>query len=54
MRGSLMNHRSFFLEEHAAVFARAAKTSIVLEISIDEINKYLPDSPLFEKKFLTY
>jgi len=54
MRGSLMNHRSFFLEEHAVVFARAAKTSIVLEISIDDINKYLNDSPVFEKKFLTY
>jgi hypothetical protein len=49
-----MNHRSFFLEETAAVFARAAKTSIILEISIDDLNKYLPDSPIFEKKFLTY
>lgn len=54
MRGSLLNHRSFFLEETAAVYARAAKTSIILEITIDEINKLLPDSPIFEKKFLTY
>jgi len=49
-----MNHRSFFLEETAAVFARAAKTSIILEISIDEMTKLQSDSPIFEKKFLTY
>jgi len=54
MRSSILNYRSFFLEETASVHARAAKTSIILEISIDEINRILPDSPVFEKKFLSY
>ena len=54
MRGSLLNHRSFFLEETASIFARAAKTSIVLEISLNQLNHFLADSPIFEKKFLSY
>ena len=49
-----MNHRSFFLEETAAVYARAAKTSIILELPLDKINSFLADSPVFEKKFLSY
>ncbi len=49
-----MNHRSFFLEETAAVYARAAKTSIILELPLDKINSFLSDSPIFEKKFLSF
>ena len=53
-RSSILNPRSFFIDENSFVFARAAKASIVLEISINDLNKLLPDSPLFEKKFLSY
>lgn len=49
-----MNHRSFFLEETAAVYARAAKTSIILELDLNKINSFLSDSPIFEKKFLSF
>ena len=53
-RGSLLNHRSFFLEEQAQVYARAAKTSIILEMSMLELNSLLPQSELLEKKFLSF
>ncbi len=49
-----MNHRSFFLEETAAVYARAAKTSIVLELRLDKVNSFLSESPMFEKRFLSF
>jgi hypothetical protein len=42
------------LEETAAVYARAAKTSIVLELRLDKVNSFLSESPMFEKRFLSF
>lgn len=53
-RGSILNHRSFFLEENASISARASKPSIILEISAEELSSFFEGAPNFEKKYLSY
>lgn len=52
MRGSVLNYRTFFTSEPSQVYVRAAKNSIVLEITYEQLVKFVKDSPLYERKLL--
>ena len=54
MRGSVLNYRTFFMEEPAQVFARAAKNVTVLEITFKELSQFVHLSPQFERKLLAH
>ena len=54
MRGSILNYRTFFMEEPALVFARATKNVTVLEITFPRMSQFFKDSDIFERKLLAH
>jgi hypothetical protein len=54
MRGTILNWRSFILEEPASVFIRAAANTVVMELSFDDLISFLKESFIYEKKLLSH
>lgn len=54
MRGSIMNYRTFFMEEPALVYARASRNVVLLEITFDELSKFNKESAQYERKLLAH
>jgi hypothetical protein len=53
-RGSIINYRTFFMEDDGKVYYRFGKNSICFVLSIDTLNEILPRHQALEKKFRQY
>jgi signal-transduction protein with cAMP-binding, CBS, and nucleotidyltransferase domain len=53
-RGSVLNYRTFFMEEGAAVQLRFGKASIMQELPYTEMQKLLKKYPEFNKVFMQF
>ena len=50
-RGSIINYRTFFMEDNGKVFYRFGRNSICFVLSIDTLNTILPRHEALAKKF---
>jgi len=54
MRGSIINHRTFITLEPAVVALRASFPAIVMQISIESLNKFVNVSDNYQRKLLAH
>jgi hypothetical protein len=54
MRGSILNYRTFFMNEPSSVNIRASKNTVILEINFASLAQFTKDSELFERKLLSH
>lgn len=52
--GSIINFRSFFMEDYVYVNYRSQKYSKILELSLTKLNSIMNDHESFQKKMLVY
>jgi CRP-like cAMP-binding protein len=52
MRGSILNLRTFFTGEPSQVYVRAARNTVVLEITFERLQSFTKESVLYERKLL--
>lgn len=54
MRGSIINYKTFFTLEPAVVSLRASFPAIVMQISIESLNKFVNVSDNYQRKLLAH
>lgn len=54
MRGSIINHRTFFTLEPAVVTLRASFPAIVMQVSIESLSKFVNVSDIYQRKLLAH
>lgn len=53
-RGSIINYRTFFMEDHGRVYYRFGKTSICAVLDVEKIEKLLPKHQELKRKFTKF
>ena len=53
-RGSIVNYRTFFMEEGGKVYYRFGRNSICSAITIEKMAEILPRHPVLRKKFMQF
>ena len=53
-RGSIINYRTFFMEEDGKVYYRFGRNSICSVLSIEQMNEICAKHKILKRKFLTF
>ena len=53
-RGSIINYRTFFMEEDGKVYYRFGRNSICSVLSIDAMEEIYPKHKVLQKKYLAF